>query len=362
MSINYLPRLTNGNLGLYTNSSTPNGIFTTLSQQSTLLNPVLGMRFDPVNPKLTVGALDPADYDGEINWVQMETPGPTWTYANAFKVDGVKGYNGSFLSLGSQLRAGIDSRASIPVLRCIIPPYHTHSTLQVTQTISIPNINRYFLDPNMLGPISTSTLTTNDTPVPELLCNPQSGSIPYIPLTITINGVDYMVDSRDNLIYNSSDDSTPTQARCDVPLVNTTSLNPPEIALGIPFLRSVYLYVLPTFSFHLHLTHSHPPSFPFSAYRFPTDSCPGFYGFAFPKGLNRTQAQISQTPTTTPTLSSQCLNLIKPSSTPTPVPVTVPPRGSGTYAVLGGAQQVPLVGANELDSMVWKNLGVGQST
>jgi hypothetical protein len=121
MSINYLPRLTNGNLGLYTNSSTPNGIFTTLSQQSTLLSPVLGMRFDPVNPKLTVGALDPADYDGEINWVQMETPGPGWTYANAFKVDGVKGYNGSFLSLGSQLRAGIDSRASIPVLRCLIP-------------------------------------------------------------------------------------------------------------------------------------------------------------------------------------------------------------------------------------------------
>jgi hypothetical protein len=113
----------------------------------------------------------------------------------------------------------------------------------------------------MLGPISTSTLTTNDTPVPELLCNPQSGSIPYIPLTITINGVDYMVDSQDNLIYNSSLDSTPTQARCDVPLVNTTSLNPPEIALGMPFLRSVYLYVLSTFSFHLHLTHSHPPAF-----------------------------------------------------------------------------------------------------
>jgi len=248
----------------------------------------------------------------------VETPGPTWTYANAFKVDGVKGYNGSFLSLGSQLRAGIDS---------------------LTQTISIPNINRYFLDPNMLGLISTSTLTTNYTPVPELHCNPQSGSIPYIPLTITINGVDYMVDSRDNLIYNSSDDSTPTQALCDVPLVNTTSLNPPEIALGMPFLRSVYL-----------------------AYRFPTDSCPGFYGFAFPKGLNRTRAQISQTPTTTPTLSSQCLNLVKPTSTPTPVPITVPPRGSGTYAVLGGAQQVPLVGANELDSMVWKNLGIGQST
>ena len=79
------------------------------------------MRFDPVNPKLTLGALDPADYDGEINWVQMETPGPTWTHANTFKVDGVKGYNGSFLSLGSQLRAGIDSRASIPVLSCIIP-------------------------------------------------------------------------------------------------------------------------------------------------------------------------------------------------------------------------------------------------
>jgi hypothetical protein len=112
----------------------------------------------------------------------------------------------------------------------------------------------------MLGPISTSNLFTNDTPVPELPCNPQSGSIPYIPLTITINGVDYMVDSQDNLIYNSSDDSTPGQARCDIPLVNTTSLDPPEIGLGMPFLRSVYLYVLSLFLFsftsHLH----RPPS------------------------------------------------------------------------------------------------------
>jgi hypothetical protein len=119
MSIKYLPRLNHGNLGLYTNASTPNSILTTLSKKSAL-NPVLGMRFDPVNPKLTLSTLDPADYDGEINWGEMETPG-TWTYANAFTVDGVKGYNGSLLFLGSQLRAGIDSCASMISFHVVFP-------------------------------------------------------------------------------------------------------------------------------------------------------------------------------------------------------------------------------------------------
>jgi hypothetical protein len=53
MSIKYLPRLNNGNLGLYTNASTPNSILTTLSKKSALLNPVLGMRFDQADSRRT---------------------------------------------------------------------------------------------------------------------------------------------------------------------------------------------------------------------------------------------------------------------------------------------------------------------
>jgi hypothetical protein len=99
-----------------------------------------------------------------------------------------------------------------------------------------------------------------------------------------------------------------------------------------------------------HLTHS--------AYRFPTDNCPGYYGFAFPSGANRTQAQIAQKPTSTPSSSSQCLSLTAPTSTPT-FSAGSATSGSGlssqTYEVYGrpGAAQVPLVGVGDLPKGVW---------
>ena len=59
------------------------------------------MKFNPENPKLTIGALDPADYEGEINWVQLETPDPSLYLLNVFKIDGFKGYDGSLFNVGS---------------------------------------------------------------------------------------------------------------------------------------------------------------------------------------------------------------------------------------------------------------------
>ena len=47
-----------------------------------LLNPVIG---SPESPKLTIGVLDPVDYEGEINWVQLETPDPSWNLPSGFK-------------------------------------------------------------------------------------------------------------------------------------------------------------------------------------------------------------------------------------------------------------------------------------
>jgi hypothetical protein len=68
------------------------------------------MRFDPANPKLTIGALDPNDYEGTINWVEMsQHPDPNGDYYNTFSVDGVKGYNGTFLPFGGNLTAALDS-------------------------------------------------------------------------------------------------------------------------------------------------------------------------------------------------------------------------------------------------------------
>jgi len=39
-----------------------------------LLNPVIGMRFLSENPKLTIGALDPADYEGKSIGYKWKPP------------------------------------------------------------------------------------------------------------------------------------------------------------------------------------------------------------------------------------------------------------------------------------------------
>lgn len=99
-----------------------------------------------------------------------------------------------------------------------------------------------------------------------------------------------------------------------------------------------------------------------SAYRFPTDDCPGYYGFAFPSGLNRTEAQKAQKPRTTPSDASRCLNFQAPTSTPTPVAADTF-RGlkisQSTYKVYMNEEdgQVSLVGWDELPKEVWNLTG-----
>jgi hypothetical protein len=119
MALNMTPRLQNGNLGLFVDNSNSTqeslSYFSRLWDTGKLLNPVIGMRFNPENPKLTIGALDPADYEGQINWVQLETPNQSWDMLNLFKIDGFKGYNGSFFPYGanSSTLAGINSGACL---------------------------------------------------------------------------------------------------------------------------------------------------------------------------------------------------------------------------------------------------------
>jgi len=103
----------NGNLGAFVNPSndTPSSahIFSQLYQSDQLLNPVVGFRFDPSNPKITIGALDPADYDGNLNWVEINAPNASFDALNTFSLDGLKGYNGSFIPIGNNLTANLDS-------------------------------------------------------------------------------------------------------------------------------------------------------------------------------------------------------------------------------------------------------------
>lgn len=68
------------------------------------------MRFDPANPKITIGALDPNDYEGTINWVPLNpSPDPNGDYGNTFSFDGVKGYDDQFVPYGANLTAALDS-------------------------------------------------------------------------------------------------------------------------------------------------------------------------------------------------------------------------------------------------------------
>ena len=82
-----------------------------LFESDQLLDPVVGLRMDTLKPTITFGALDPNDYEGEINWVPLETSNLTDNLYNQFKVDGIVGRNGSFVPYGDNLMAGITSRS-----------------------------------------------------------------------------------------------------------------------------------------------------------------------------------------------------------------------------------------------------------
>lgn len=297
----------NGHLGAFVNpsndTSSSTHIFSQLYQSGQLLNPVVGFRFDPLNPKITIGALDPADYDGNLNWVEINAPSTSFDSLNTFSIDGLKGYNGSFIPFGNNLTANLDSLVS---------------------TIAIPNVSTYISSPGFMGPIVNSVTSSGD------LAYPCNVTTPYVALSATINGVDYQIESTGSLLRPHTDASP--EGYCSVGIVNKSDTLLPSVSLGLPFLRSVYL-----------------------AYRFPTDGCPGHYGFAFPAGANRTSSQISQIPASTPTKSTQCLQFTTPTSTPSPyIEVTAQQKllSSDKYNVYGETNDaVYLVGVDDLSQM-----------
>lgn len=153
---------------------------------------------------------------------------------------------------------------------------------------------------------------------------------PYADFKVHINGISYMIDSNNNLIRPESGFSP--SGFCNVGIVSTFEeiTAAPQSILGQPFLRSVYLYV-PFEIRHL----CQLPRISFSAYRYPTDSCPGYFGFAFPQGCQSNQAEISQKPTSTPTQSSRCLVFTPPTSTPTIQRPPGPDAPKGSYPAFG---------------------------
>ncbi|KAH7903414.1 hypothetical protein BJ138DRAFT_1020683, partial [Hygrophoropsis aurantiaca] len=307
-------KIQNGHLGLLLNplnsTAAAGHILSRLYKSGQLLNPVVGMRFNPVNARITIGALDPKDYEGTINWIPFETPDQSWDYRNVFKLDGLKGFNGSFIPMGDNLLAGLDS---------------------LFMGVAIPNTMTYLSSQGYSGPVGTVEVDPH-TSTMSYQCNETT---PYVPLIATINGVDYQIDSKDNLLRPLAP-IAPVIGYCNVGIYNRSDTAPPDVAFGLPFLRSVYV-----------------------AYRFPTDNCPGYYGFAFPSGANRTQAQISQKPNTTPTNAAQCLSFTAPTSTPSANVVTAQERlqSSQKFPVYGNPQasEVPLMGVDEFPKIVWNS-------
>jgi hypothetical protein len=83
------------------------------------------------------------------------------------------------------------------------------------------------------------------------------------------------------------------------------------------------------------------------AYRFPTDDCPGYYGFAFSSGSNRTQSQTSQAPKAIPTGNTQYLSFAAATSAPVAnfMLAQEAPTSKNMYGVYGrqGANPMPLM-------------------
>ncbi|KDN50766.1 hypothetical protein RSAG8_01264, partial [Rhizoctonia solani AG-8 WAC10335] len=242
-----------------------------------------------------IGALDPNDYEGEINWV------PLVNDSSRIQIDALKGYNGNAFPLPSPITAWIDT---------------------LSKNVYVPDLAMYYMNDSLIGPNQFINLYPTDNTRFGVQCN--GTEPPSVEFSVEINGVDYPVNQTD-LIRPPS--IMAASGYCNVGVMKSPAT---DYTLGVTFLRSVYL-----------------------AYRFPTGNCPGYYGFAVPKG-GPTPASTRK-PRTTPTDAATCLSLITPSSTPTPtIAISKELQLSGaseeTFPVYGRAddQWVALRGVKDL--------------
>ncbi|KAL0574651.1 hypothetical protein V5O48_007297, partial [Marasmius crinis-equi] len=107
MGIEYTFRMSGGVLGLaptLNETLRKQNFLARLDEQGQLLNPVWGLRLGGDDPRLTIGALDPEDYQGEINWV------PELQDDGKIEIDAFKGYQGNVLdSFEYPVIAGLSS-------------------------------------------------------------------------------------------------------------------------------------------------------------------------------------------------------------------------------------------------------------
>lgn len=115
--------------------------------------------------------------------------------------------------------------------------------------IALPDVDLYFNNANSTGPVPRPIDLVNGSSVVEYNCNSSASNTgssgppqsPYVALTATINGVDYPIDSTGNLLRPQSPASS--AGFCPVGITNRSDTLQPNVVLGLPFLRSVYVCV-----------------------------------------------------------------------------------------------------------------------
>ncbi|KAG9089703.1 hypothetical protein FS749_001119 [Ceratobasidium sp. UAMH 11750] len=103
MELNFVP----GHLGMFVpqnQTQRTQSVFARLDDQGQLLNPVWGLRLGGDKPQLTIGALDPNDYEGETNWVPALNDEPI------IHVDALKGYQGNVVPANYPISVRLDTR------------------------------------------------------------------------------------------------------------------------------------------------------------------------------------------------------------------------------------------------------------
>jgi hypothetical protein len=99
----------------------------------------------------------------------------------------------------------------------------------------MPNVDTYTENQGFSGNVHYSL--DYKTGVASYVCN--STVQPYVDLTATINGVDYQMDSLNNLLRPLAPGIAPAGC-CPIAPTNRSATSP-NLNFGLPFLRSVYL-------------------------------------------------------------------------------------------------------------------------
>ncbi|KAG8795753.1 hypothetical protein FRC12_010194 [Ceratobasidium sp. 428] len=161
MSSDFFPRFSGGksNRPQATRVWRTQSIFARLNDQGQLLNPIWGLRLGGDNPQLTIGALDPNDYEGEINWVPAVGDEPV------IQADAWKGYQGNVIPATYPINVTLDT---------------------FSKNIYLPELDVFMMNDTLTGPQGAIHIEPPDNITFGLSCN--GTKLPIIDFSVEING------------------------------------------------------------------------------------------------------------------------------------------------------------------------------